>query len=344
MQQGSNSAMDKFLTGFKAAAMLAAGMVVAGGCSRAQQPAGAAAEAAADAPAALPAEISIPGTRVFPESITSTADGSLYIGSVGQSQIYRVAPGATTAEVFVAPGTGGAKQIFGVLADEASGTLWACSNELSAGPPGAAPPGPSALHGFDLATGAAKSSYALPSGAMCNDIAVAPSGDTYATDTSGMRVLRLPKGGTALEVWSPAGAFGEPGGVLDGIAVVGGRVIANTLVTNKLFAVEVVADGKAGAVKELALSAPLTGPDGMRAYGSDGLLSTDGTGKIQHVTINGDAATVTTVKDGLEGPVSVTAVGKTGYALEGQLAILFAPPGGTAPAEKPYRAVVFTLP
>jgi hypothetical protein len=33
-----------------------------------------------------------------------------------------------------------------------------------------------------------------------------------------------------------------------------------------------------------------------------------------------------------------------GYALEGQLAIMFAPPGGEAPAEKPYRAVGFLLP
>jgi hypothetical protein len=78
----------------------------------------------------------------------------------------------------------------------------------------------------------------------------------------------------------------------------------------------------------------------MRAYGSDGVLVTDGTGKIQHVTITGDAATVTTVKDGLEGPVSVTTVGNTAYALEGQLGIMF----GNGQAEKPYRAVVFTLP
>jgi hypothetical protein len=82
----------------------------------------------------------------------------------------------------------------------------------------------------------------------------------------------------------------------------------------------------------------------MRTYGGDGLLITysgEGGGKIQHVTINGDTATVIDVKDGLEGPVSVTAVGNTGYALEGQLGLMFAPGSGT---EKPYRAVVFQLP
>lgn len=317
-------------------ALLVAGTVGAGGCSRGNTDS----RATAVAPPAPPSEISIPGERVFPESITSTSDGTLYIGSVGQAQIYRAAPGAASAEVFIQPGTGGMHQIFGVLADEASGTLWACSNLLGEGPPGATPRGPSALHGFELATGVSKSSHALAAGAMCNDIAVAPGGDTFVTDTTGMRVLRLQKGTTALEAWSPAGAFGPPEAVLDGIALVGGRVIVNTLGTGKLFAVEIAADGAAGMVRELALSAPLSGPDGMRAHGSDGVLVTDGTGRIQLVRITGDAATVTTVKDGLEGPVSVTAVGRTGYALEGQLGILF----GNGQAEKPYRAVVFTLP
>lgn len=325
----------------KAATTALAAAAALAGCSRADQ-----APPAADAatPAAAPAEISIPGTRVFPESLDSTSDGTLYIGSVGQAQIYRVAPGAATAEVFIRPGTGGMKQIFGVYADESSGTLWACSNDIGNGPPGASPPQPSFLHAFDLASGAAKGSYAFPAGGMCNDIASTANGDVYATDTQGMQVLRLPAGGTALEVWSPPGAFGPPGGVLDGIAVVDGRVVVNTLVTNKLFAVDVGADGKAGRVVELALSAPLSGPDGMRSYGSNGLLTTDGTGKIQHVTIDGDNATVTTVKDGLEGPVSVAVANGMGYALEGQLGIMFAPPGGPAPAEKPYRAVGFPLP
>src|SRR5262249_303786 len=44
--------------------------------------------------AAAPATINIPGERVFPESLTSTTDGSIIIGSIGQKQIYRVKPGA----------------------------------------------------------------------------------------------------------------------------------------------------------------------------------------------------------------------------------------------------------
>lgn len=314
--------------------------LLAAGCSSGDK-----APAAAAVEPAAPTEISIPGTGIFPESLTSAADGTIYIGSVGKAQVYRVAPGAATAEPFIAPGTGGIKQVFGILADSTDGTLWVCSNDLGGGAPGAAAPAaPGHLHSFVLASGEAKASYAFPAGGFCNDIAVAANGDVFASDTNGMQVLKLAKGGTALEVWSPKGAFGPAGGVVDGIAIVGGRVIVNTLLTSKLFAVEVGADGKAGAVKELTVTPALTRPDGMRTYGSDGLLSADGTGKIQHVVISGDAATLTTVKDGLDGVVAVTVVGKTGYALEGQLGIMMGPPGATPPVEKPYHAVGFTLP
>jgi hypothetical protein len=331
--------MDSYSKTRAALGAVCIGLALAG-CSKGDQPAQAQAVPAAAPPP--PADLSMPGTGLLPESLTSSSDGSVYIGSVGKGQIYKVAPGAKEAQPFIAPATGGIKQVFGVFADDSTGTLWACSNELQPGPPGAAPPVSSALHSFDLTSGSPRASHPFPKGGFCNDIAIGPGGEAYATDTEGMRVMRLPKGGSKLEAWSPAGAFGPKGGVLDGIAVVGGRVIVGTLATSKLFAVEIGADGKAAKVTELKLSSPLTAPDGIRSWGND-LLATDGSGKIQHVVISGDSATLTPVKEGLEGVVAVTVVGKTGYALEGQLGILFAPPG-QAPAEKPYRAVAFTLP
>ena len=47
--------------------------------------------------AALPAQIDIPGQRLFPESLTSSADGAVYIGTIGARSIFRAAPGAATA-------------------------------------------------------------------------------------------------------------------------------------------------------------------------------------------------------------------------------------------------------
>jgi hypothetical protein len=317
---------------------LVAGILAA--CAKADKPV-ATTEPAMGTP---PAEISIPGTGIFPESLSAGADGTVYIGSVGRAQVYRARPGSAIAEPLIAPGTGGIKQVFGVLAD-GSGTLWVCSNQVNpGGPPGPVPGAVNGLYSFDLATGSPKQHYDFPAGGMCNDIAIGGNGDVYATDTQGMQVMRLPRGGSALEVWTAKDAFGPPGGVLDGIAVVGNRVVVNTLATSKLFAVEIGADGKAGRVTELKLSEPVVGPDGMRAYGDDGVLVTHGEGKIRHVVISGDTAQVHTVKDGLDGVVSVTTVGKYAYALEGQLGIMMAQPGTAPPAEKPFRAVGFALP
>ena len=40
-----------------------------------------------------PAELHIPGEKIYPESITSTADGRVIIGSIGARTIYVVKPG-----------------------------------------------------------------------------------------------------------------------------------------------------------------------------------------------------------------------------------------------------------
>src|SRR6266849_6291147 len=76
--------------------------------------------------------IPVPGKKAFPESITSTADGALFVGRLGDGGIVRVEPRTAESTVFVQPGAAGSRSILGVFADEASTTLWACSNDLSA--------------------------------------------------------------------------------------------------------------------------------------------------------------------------------------------------------------------
>jgi hypothetical protein len=299
--------------------------------------------AQAAAPVSPAAEIRIPGSGIYPESLTSSKDGTVYIGSIGKGQVYRARPGTDSVETFIAAGTGGIRQVFGVYADDAHNTLWVCSNVFG-GAPGGPPPPPSALHSFNLKTGAPTGRYEFPGGGMCNDIVTTADGTAYATDTPNMQVMRLARGAKALEVWAGHGAFGPPGGVLDGITLVGGRVIVNTLATSKLFAIDVAKDGKAGEINPLKLTHPILRPDGMRAYGKDALLSTDANGKVVKVTITGNVGTLTTVKDGFDGLVSVTPVGKVVYALEGQLGgMMRAPNGPPPPPERPYKAVAVAL-
>lgn len=110
----------------------------------------------AEAASAGPTEITLSGTRVFPESITSTSDGTLIIGSLGHGNILRIAPGKTTADEWIKPGTGGLNNVLGVYADEKGKRLWVCSNNLEN--KGEA----TAVMTFDLKTGKPEGTYPLP--------------------------------------------------------------------------------------------------------------------------------------------------------------------------------------
>ena len=101
-------------------------------------------------------EIVLPGKGIFPESITSTSDGTLIVGSLGHGNVSRIAPGKTAAEEWIKPGTGGLNGVLGVFADEKGKNLWVCSNNLEN--KGEA----TSVKAFDLKTGALKGTYPLP--------------------------------------------------------------------------------------------------------------------------------------------------------------------------------------
>jgi sugar lactone lactonase YvrE len=286
----------------------------------------------------------IDGERVFPESMDAAADGSLFFGSIGNKMVYRAAPGADKAVAFVQSGTDGLQSVFGVFVDNRSGTLYACSNAFG-GPPGNAPP--ATVYAFDLKTGATKGHYPFAaSGGFCNDMATTPDGTLYATDTNNMQVEVLKKGAVALTVWSGAdGSLGKRGGVIDGISVLGNRIIVNELAVSKLFSIGINHDGTAAAPVEITLDRPLSRPDGMRVFGKSAVLIVEGGdgGKLEKITFDGNTGKVELIKQGYpDGPVAVGIVGTTAYVCQSQMAAMGprrpgAPPG-PVPALKPFTA------
>jgi len=285
---------------------------------------------------AASAELVIPGDKIYPESITSTADGRIIIGSIGARTIYVVKPGAATAEPWIQPDDAPTLGILGVFADEKTQTLWACFSSIHD-----VQQPPSTLKAFDLETGALKDKYPLPTaGGFCNDIAVGADRTAYISDTNNMEVDRLAPGSHQLEVWAGNGGFGPKGGILDGISVLGNRLFVNALQTNKLFMVPIEATGKAGAITEVKLDRPIHNPDGMRSFGKDSVLIVEGGGEgwLSRIKIAGDSGQVTSLKQGYpDGAVSVAVVGTTAYVLEGQLVALFGPPDPHR-VEKPFHA------
>lgn len=288
-----------------------------------------------------PAEIVVPGARIYPESLTSTSEGRVIIGSIVARTIYSAKPGVAKAEAWIQPDAEKTLGVYGVFADERANTLWACFSSIPGKQEGAQ--APAVLKTFDLKTGALKAKYPLPTaGAFCNDIAVDAKGTAYISDTENMEVVRLVKGNSKLEVWAGNGGFGPKGGVLDGISVLGSRLYVNTLETNKVFTVLIGSDGKAGTISEVKLDRAIENPDGMRSFGSDGVLIIEGGGKgrLSRIKFSGDASSgqVTPVKEPYpDGPVAVTVVGTTAYVLEARLGEIFGP-AGTPVLDKPFHA------
>ena len=295
----------------------------------------------------------VPGTTDFPESMTATADGTLFFSSMAGGRIFRAAPGAATASEWIKPGTNGLNSVLGVLTDEKTNTLFACSPDLT-GLGVAIPTGDKvgALKLFDLRTGAPKANIPLPpstllkQSSLCNDIAVGPDGSAYVTDSLAGHVLRLKPGGSAFEVWAHDARWDVAGPQLDGIAVTpDGTVYANIFEGDGLYRINVNPDGSAGPITRLRTSRPLYHSDGLRAYGKNQLLMVEGEtrGYLDLITIDGDNAKIEILKNGFEGPVSLAQVGHMVYVLDVPLKYLF-DPEKKKQKPPPFTAVAVELP
>jgi streptogramin lyase len=269
--------------------------------------------AALPARAAAPASIAIDGTAVFPESLSSAADGTIYIGGMGSGMIYRALPGAAQAKPWISRDAIGAPLVLGVLADAKTGTLWVCTDaaDFSAG----------TLKTYSLASGVLKKSYPFPGGGFCNDIAL-KDGAAYVTDTKLGRILKLAPGAASLSIWYQGDAADS---TLDGIAFApDGNLYTNAYMTHHLIRIAVKTDGSAGTATVLNTNIPIYQPDGIRLTGDGRLLMVEGqqqsgNGRLDAITVNGNLATIKVLKDGYMLPTAVTVVGRTAWVLEAKL-------------------------
>ena len=264
------------------------------------------------AQAASAADILIGDAKSQPESLTMAPGGVLIVGSASTPFVYKVHSGSSTAEKFIDVSTEGPGTFFfGMLADASSNTLWTC--QLTPVPDTTPVRRHTALRGFDLATGAPKLRWNLPGdNSTCNDFAIGPDKALYITDTANGKIYKLPAGASAAELFLEHQTLMG----VDGITFLDGILYVNNVVFNKLYRIPVDAAGKAGRPVDIWMDQPVKGPDGMRAANGKLYVAENGSGKISALTINGDKASVTVVKEGLKTPTGVEPVGDTIWIAE----------------------------
>lgn len=259
------------------------------------------------AQAASASEILIADAKSQPESMTVAPGGVLIVGSASTPFVYKVRPGSSTAEKFIdATAEGPGTFFFGMLADASTNTLWTC--QLTPVPDTTPVKRHTALRSFDLTTGAPKIRWNLPGdNNTCNDIAIGPDKALYITDTANGKIYRLPAGASAAELYLEHRTLMG----IDGITFLDGTLYINNVFFNKLYRIPVDAAGKPQQPEDIWMDQPVKGPDGMRAANGKLFVAENASGKISVLTVNGDKASVTVLKEGLKTPTAVEPAGDT---------------------------------
>jgi sugar lactone lactonase YvrE len=259
------------------------------------------------AQAASADEILVADAKSQPESMTVAAGGVLIVGSASSPFVYKVRSGSSTAEKFIdASAEPAGTFFFGMLADAPTNTLWTC--QLTPVPDSTPARRHTALRGFDLTTGAQKIRWNLPGdNSTCNDFAIGPDKALYITDTANGKIYKLPAGASTAELFLEHRTLAG----VDGITFLNGTLYVNNVVFNKLYRIPIDAAGKPGQPEDIWMDQPVKGPDGMRAANGKLIVAENAAGKISIITVNGDKASVTVIKDGLKTPTGVEPAGDT---------------------------------
>lgn len=290
--------------------------------------------------------VTLPDAQFAPEGISNDKDGNLYVGSLTQGRLIKIAADTHEVTSFAAAGANGMVTVVGVHVENDS--LFVCSSDpgISALTGTAAP----ALVAFDVATGAPSGRYPLPEdGAFCNDIAALPDGTILATDSFVPRIYALKPGSDHLEIWLDDDRFAADGFNLNGIAYDDGAVFVARYNTGTLHQIEIGSHGDAGQVTEFTMPREIHGADGLTAVGNGrfllvegGGLSAGARGALWGVKVADEAVTLDEIATDLNVPTTAAVVGTTAYVVEGQLDHLF-DAEAAGPAD-PYRILSIELP
>ena len=265
----------------------------------------------------------------FPEGITASKNGDIYVGSLKENKIVKFKNKEKKSELFIPSSSNGLMSVIGILADDYNKILWACSS--NPGVTNYPSDEPVSLKAFDLVSGDFINSYPFPNGGFCNDIAIDKNHNIYVTDSFNPRILRVNKSKSRLETWFEHEAFKGEGFNLNGITFVNNSIYTVKMNSGELFNIGIGENGKPVNFTKIDLPRPLNAPDGIKAVNKKNLLVVENKGSLTSINFN-KTVTLEILRDNLDTPTTVAIKGDTAWVLQAQFGHLFGdekdiPPG-----------------
>lgn len=276
----------------------------------------------------------LPADFQYPNGITRSSDGTLYIGSVTSGQILQIAPDDKINTFF--PGSESVFAATSLRLDEQRGILWGTSPDFLGveDDAGEIVRRPHRVFALDLATGKVLRSLTIPNSGFGNDITLDNDGGVYITDSFSPRIYYLAPDANQLETWIEDELFGgnskEIG--LAGIARnADGVTIVGMYSAGKLL--RIVDRPQGLTVEAISLERPLENPDGMQFANDGSLLLTEGAeesgdGRLVRINVllsGTKPKSIETLASGLESPVNLTVSNNDVWVTESRVRHLLLP-------------------
>ena len=262
----------------------------------------------------------------FPEGITVSENGDIYVGSLKENKIVKIPNGKKNFEEFIPSASNGLLSVIGIIADDYNNILWVCSS--NPGVTNYPSNEPVSLKAFDLVSGNFINSYPFPDGGFCNDIAIDKNHNVYVTDSFNPRILRLNKSQNRLETWLESPHFEGEGFNLNGITYNDGWLFMVKMNSGELFRVEIKENGEPNRLESVFMSRKLNAPDGIKTIDKRNLIVVENNGSLTLIKLktaggNWSQPKLCVLRENLDTPTTVGIKNNTAWVLEAQFGHLF---------------------
>ncbi|MBD3883963.1 gluconolaconase [Phormidium tenue FACHB-886] len=216
--------------------------------------------------------LELPAGFQYPNGITRSQNGKLYVGSVLSGRILQINSAGEVQTFF--EGNGDIFSVTSLRLDEPRSLLWGASPDVLGTPQdnGETVQKLHRIFAIDIRSSEVRYVIPMPDGGFGNDIALDPQGGVYVTDSLRPRIHYLPPGATQFQTWAEDDRFRTQLRFgLSGIARNSDGVLFVTLYSDgRLFKVTPQSTGNP-IVDEIELPRKIDGSDAIQ-FAADGSL------------------------------------------------------------------------